>query len=553
MARISEQEIERLKREISVERLVEARGIELKRHGADLIGLCPFHEDHEPSLVISPKKNLWHCLGACRAGGSVIDWVMRAEGVSFRHAVELLREDRVPADGNHEPVKKSTVAELPPPIERDADDCEVFLRVVDFYHESLKQSPPALKYLEQRGLKSSEMLERFKLGFANRTLGYRLPQKNRQTGAELRGRLQKLGILRENGHEHFNGSVVIPIFDLDDQVIEMYGRKITPGLRPGTPSHLYLPGPHRGVWNEGALIASKEIILCEALMDALTFWCAGYRHLTASYGVNGFIEDHKAAFKRHGTRKVFIAYDRDEAGEGAVKQLAEELVALGIDCYRVLFPKHMDVNEYALKVQPAPKSLGVLLNKAEWLGQGKRPVVTVSEAVTIRQGKGRKDRTVPIGERAIAWVEKYLAEARPKLVVEPDEDVVFLTAEGESFSLDHMTFTVRNHVAAAKLGKMSGCHLFRHTMATLMLEGGADIRFIQEMLSHTKLSTTQMYTQVSIRMLRQIHTATHPGAKLQKLKAVEDPGAVGAAKKTSPDRAEPEAALYTEVEEEKEN
>jgi integrase/recombinase XerD len=165
--------------------------------------------------------------------------------------------------------------------------------------------------------------------------------------------------------------------------------------------------------------------------------------------------------------------------------------------------------------------------------------------VTIRQGKGRKDRTVPIGERAIAWVEKYLAEARPKLAVEPDEGVLFLTAEGEPFSLDHMTFTVRNHVAAAKLGKMGACHLFRHTMATLMLEGGADIRFIQEMLGHTKLSTTQMYTQVSIRMLKQIHTATHPAAKLKNETAAKE--------KISSESAELLEELEAEAKEEKEN
>ena len=92
MPRISDDEIERLKDEISVQRLAEARGVELRKHGADLIGLCPFHDDHEPSLVITPRKNLWHCLGACQAGGTVVDWVMRAEGVSFRHAVELLRQ-----------------------------------------------------------------------------------------------------------------------------------------------------------------------------------------------------------------------------------------------------------------------------------------------------------------------------------------------------------------------------------------------------------------------------------------------------------------------------
>ncbi len=96
MARIPKEELERLKREVAVERLAEARGVKLERHGADLLGLCPFHDDHEPSLVITPSKNLWHCLGACQAGGR--DRLgERAEGVSFRHAAELLRADLPPA------------------------------------------------------------------------------------------------------------------------------------------------------------------------------------------------------------------------------------------------------------------------------------------------------------------------------------------------------------------------------------------------------------------------------------------------------------------------
>jgi DNA primase len=381
MARIAEEEIERLKKEVSLERLAEARGIKLRRHGADLIGLCPFHEDHSPSLVISPKKNLWNCLGACRRGGDVIAWVMRAEGVSFRHACELLREEYFPlaARTNEKPPQSSRVAKLPAPVSRDADDRALLLQVTSYYNETLKTTPEALKYLEARGLKSSEMIGHFQLGFANRTLGYRLPQSNRHTGAELRGRLQKLGIYRESGHEHFNGSVVIPIFNSQGEVVQMYGRKITPRLREGTPDHLYLPGPLGGVWNEQALMVSREIILCEALIDALTFWCAGYRHVTASYGINGFTDDHRAAFKKYGTKKIYIAYDRDDAGDGAAEELAEELLAMGIECYRVQFPKNMDANEYALKVTPAPKSLGVLLNKAAWLGKGKQPTVAVSE------------------------------------------------------------------------------------------------------------------------------------------------------------------------------
>ena len=108
MPRIPNEALERLKLEVSVQRLAEARGVKLVRHGADLHGLCPFHDDHSPSLVISPKTNLWNCLGACQAGGTVIDWVMKAEGVSFRHAVELLRAD-VPVGVGTESVKTSTV------------------------------------------------------------------------------------------------------------------------------------------------------------------------------------------------------------------------------------------------------------------------------------------------------------------------------------------------------------------------------------------------------------------------------------------------------------
>jgi DNA primase len=300
--------------------------------------------------------------------------VMRADGISFRHAVELLRADHLPLHTSPiQPVKNCTVRKLPPPVERDADDRVLLMQVVDYYTDTLKQSPEALKYLSSRGLTSPEMIDRFKLGFANRTLGYRLPAKNRAAGAEMRGRLQTLGVLRESGHEHFNGSVVIPGFNSSGEVVEMYGRKITPNLREGTPDHLYLPGAHKGVWNEEALSASKEIILCESLIDALSFWSAGIRNVTASYGVNGFTADHRRAFEKHGIERVYIAYDRDEAGDKVAAALAGELMDMGLECFRIQFPKGMDANEYSLKVQPAAKSLGVLLNKAEWLGKGKRP------------------------------------------------------------------------------------------------------------------------------------------------------------------------------------
>jgi DNA primase catalytic core len=381
MARIPEQVVERLKTEISVQRLAEARGVALTKHGNDLHGRCPFHDDRTPSLVITPAKNLWHCLGKCQTGGSVIDWVMKAEGVSFRHAVELLVNDSLPlaAASSAPPPKHSTVKKLPTALVRDVGDAKLLIQVIEYYHETLLGSPEALDYLKLRGIGADDAIKTFKLGFANRTLGYRLPASTRVEGAALRGQLQRLGLYRASGHEYFSGSLVIPIISGSGEVTEVYGRKLNDNLRAGTPLHLYLPGPHRGVWNESALVSAKEIILCEALIDALTFWCAGFRNVTASYGVEGFTADHLAAFKSHGIERILIAYDRDEAGDRAAEKLGTQLNAAGLDAYRILFPKGMDANEYALKVGPPAKSLGVAIRSAQWLGKGKpKPLSTAS-------------------------------------------------------------------------------------------------------------------------------------------------------------------------------
>ena len=365
MARIPQHELERLKRDIDLVELVRASGVELKAHGKDLLGLCPFHDDKEPSLVVTPGKNLWNCLGACGEGGTVVDWVMKTQGVSFRHAVEILRNGSAAAGAPAAPLKRSTVPRLPCPLSDDAEGPELVAQVVDYYHRTLIEAPEARAYLEKRGIADPEAVERFKLGFANRTLGLRLPERNRSAGARMREQLVETGLYRKSGHEHFNGSLVIPVHDAEGRVVEVYGRKITSKLRKGTALHLYLPGPHRGVWNLDALRSSKEIILCEALVDALTFWCAGYRNVTSSYGTNGFTSEMLEAFKAYGVEKVLIAYDRDDAGEAAAAKLAERLGGEYISCFRIRFPRGMDANDYAVRVAPAARSLGVLLRSAE--------------------------------------------------------------------------------------------------------------------------------------------------------------------------------------------
>jgi integrase/recombinase XerD len=168
-------------------------------------------------------------------------------------------------------------------------------------------------------------------------------------------------------------------------------------------------------------------------------------------------------------------------------------------------------------------------------------------AVLIRQGKGKKDRVVPIGERALDWIDRYITDVRPTLVVDPEENALYLTSYGERLSNDGLSARVTRYVDAAAIGKRGSCHLFRHTMATLMLEAGADVRFIQEMLGHAKLDTTQLYTQVSIRELKRVHELTHPSAKR---------GRQQEAPATTDDEADAESlltSLAAEAEEEPEN
>ena len=424
MARIPDADLERLKAEVSVERLVEASGIALVKSGKDRLGKCPFHEDREASLAVTPEKNLFHCFG-CGAAGGPIDWVMRMEHISFRHAAELLRKEFVPSAGTPSP---RTTRAIPAPVAFDADDQALLNQVVGFYHDTLKQAPEALDYLKARGIAHPEAIERFKLGFANRTLGYSLPIKQIKAGGEIRGRLAKLGIYRESGHEHFTGSLIVPVMDEAGNVSEVYGRKVLNNLRQGTPYHLYLPGPHKGVWNVEAMRDSKEIILCEALIDALTFWCAGYRNVTAAYGVEGFTADHLAAFQRYGTERVLIAYDRDEAGDRAAEKLAQKLMDKGISCYRVQFPKGMDANAYALKVEPAAKSLGLVIRSAEWMGSGAPPERQAAKEERILEVMEQQEALKPAPDQALKPIPSLAAIPGPSEDLEVPLDTLPLPA-----------------------------------------------------------------------------------------------------------------------------
>jgi integrase/recombinase XerD len=157
--------------------------------------------------------------------------------------------------------------------------------------------------------------------------------------------------------------------------------------------------------------------------------------------------------------------------------------------------------------------------------------------VRVREGKYRKDRLLPLGERAAAFLAKYIDEARPRLATDAKEMTVFLTHLGTPIEPPYLTHRVAEIVDAADVGKRGACHLFRHTMATVMLERGADIRFIQQMLGHTHQETTQIYARVSMRTLAAVHSATHPTAKLARTAGHGGASVDGAPSLAASDRA----------------
>jgi DNA primase catalytic core len=378
MPMIPEDEIDRIKRETDLAAVIRSRGVELKPAGHDLVGLCPFHEDHDPSLRVTPGKGLWRCM-SCGATGNVIQFVQRFDGVSFRHAFELLKSGKLvvlsgPASGA--PLKKATVPRLESPLSADAAgsasspqaDQAALRQVLDYYHERLPENPPALSYLQKRGIGDAAAIAAFRIGFVDRTLGLRLPNNNRKEGAAIRERLTRLGLLRDTGHEHLRGRIVFPVIAENGEIGTVYGRAIDE--RGKHDRHLFLPGPQRGIWNPAAL-KSPEVIITEGIVDALTFWCAGFRNVTTAYSAKALPEELLDALIAAKVQRVFLAFDRDQAGDKGTEEAAAPLLSRGIECRRVLFPHGMDANEYARQVQPAAKSLGLLLNAAAWLGKGK--------------------------------------------------------------------------------------------------------------------------------------------------------------------------------------
>lgn len=334
MARIPKHELDELKRHVSLLSLAQSQGHKLKKHGADsYICLCPFHEEKTPSCVITPAKGLYHCFG-CGAKGSVIDWQINSTGQGLREAVAFLKTQLARTDDHSSSLAVHPVTVKPAParqllVDLDEGGQSLLRQVTGFYHQQLLNSAEAQAWLAHRGLNHPELVSHFRLGYAGAhgiSGAEILPSTYSKEGQRLRERLAELGVLRaQTRQDHFRGCVVMPVEGWSEsavvahrsRILQLYGRRTQADkqIKKGSSKHLYLPSPLCGVWNEAAMQGASDIILCESLIDAMTFWCAGMRNVTTAYGVNGFTADHLTALRYHGIKRILIAYDRDAAGD----------------------------------------------------------------------------------------------------------------------------------------------------------------------------------------------------------------------------------------------
>lgn len=369
MSRIPETEIDRIKTETDLVALIQSRGVALKSQGANWTGFCPFHDDKEtPNLIVTPGKGLWRCMAACcGATGNPIQFVEKFDGLSFRHAFEVLANGGKAAfehapDGTR---TKGTVPRLSCPIEDTSEDAKLLEQVANYYAKRLlaPENQAARDYLTSRGLDDPDLWQRHQIGFADRTLGLRIPEKNRKQGAEIRARLETLGVYRKTGREHLNGCIVIPVRASSGDIVQLYGRRIE-SKAPKEMRHLYLARPLGGVFNAPSL-TSREIILTESILDALTFVHHGMENVTCTFGTANFTDEIFEAIRAAKVESVRLAFDADEAGEVATQEAAKRLQAIGIECHAVKLPWGMDANQYAL--EQGGEALKQAVRNAAWL------------------------------------------------------------------------------------------------------------------------------------------------------------------------------------------
>lgn len=338
---LDEFEKDRVKASVDIVDLISSSGVSLVQKGASWMGRCPFHEDKSPSLSVNRDKGLFNCFG-CGAGGDVFDFVMRQQGVPFKEALSILKgtssSSLLPGESAKSPLvgPKEVLAE-PDPSKGDSSAIfsSVSLQDISSYYQKHLTDPKAVAYLKSRGLYAPELLSRLQIGYSPGDLASKV-------SASQKRELKQVGILTDKGYEAFSGCIVFPLFDPSSQTVGLYGRKVDNRSKL---KHLYLKGPHRGLFNHNAFkVYPDRIILTESIIDALTLMVLGFDNVSCIYGTNGVTSDLLASLKENRVREVVLGFDNDDPGRQAVEKIAQQFIEIGLSV-KTIFPPEKDWNE----------------------------------------------------------------------------------------------------------------------------------------------------------------------------------------------------------------
>jgi DNA primase len=366
-------DFDRIKRTTDIVRVIGAYGIELKKTGRDYVGLCPFHDDHHPSLRVTPDKGLFRC-PSCKATGNVIQFVARKEGIGDREAaVKLLTAipgvhtaAAVPANGksNGALVLLEERAQL------------LLERALAIYQKRLADQPEGRAYLESRGLGDAGLWERHGIGYSNGKLPALLPNDER-----VRAELTTLGLLLPDGRERFAGCLVFPVRDAEGRLTTIYGRRCGADV-PKDKRHHFLPGRPTGLWNAAALKTHAQVILVESVLDGLSVEVAGSANVLAVQGTNGLSAADVQTLRDYGVQRVTLLLDGDQAGREATAKMKTALSSFS--CESRCLPDGEDPNSYLQK--HGPNGLAAFLVGSAERGEASKPSTLNSQPSTIPGG-----------------------------------------------------------------------------------------------------------------------------------------------------------------------
>ena len=352
--------------------LLEARGVALIDEGAQLVCFCPLHgHDATEVLSVDNASNTWACASCGVERGGPIDWLSVSLEISKRHARTMLLA------GTYELVKQSvgppktarrsrtTVRAHDVPFRAEDVDTVVLAGVAQMYREVFDKNAEGKAFLEGRGLMHPGLAAHFQLGFANKTLVLRMPQSNRLAGAALRTRLRDLGVLRSTGHEALSGCLVVPLFDVEGKVVNLYGRRVDRAQR-GSEEHNWTDASQRGFINPQAF-ASRELVITSSITDALLAWSLGQPNVIGMQFGERAKEDLIAAVTQSKTKKLTWLFRRTKASHRLTESLSSELATLGVVVFRALLPHDADLCEYLATVSEPANALLQVIRSAEWV------------------------------------------------------------------------------------------------------------------------------------------------------------------------------------------